>query len=220
MSRRMRFIAAGLGLLVIIVAAWFLLLSPVRQDIDLVSANIEQEQTKLTTAMAKLSQAEITRAEGQENQARLLELAKMVPSSQEIPSLMLQIQDLADQSGIEFISVTPGPPIAEVGYEMIPLSLEFSGTYFDMSDLVYRVEQLVAGPGRLLAVKQIDLQLSSDESLAAGSVSPPLNVRVVLYAFQSQEAAITTAAIPVDSAPVESSDELGAGSTGDEPDGT
>ena len=74
-----------------------------REDIATVSANIEAEKTKLATALAELAAAETTQAEGMENQARLLELAKMVPYSEEIPSLMLQIQDLADQSGIEFI---------------------------------------------------------------------------------------------------------------------
>jgi len=34
----------------------------------------------------------------------------MVPLTEELPSLLLQIQDLADQSGIEFIQITPATP--------------------------------------------------------------------------------------------------------------
>ena len=110
MSRRLKFIAAGLGLVVIIALAWMFLLNPLREDIATVSANIESEKTKLATALAELAQAETTQAEGKENQARLLELAKMVPFSEEIPSLMLQIQDLADQSGIDFCRSRPANP--------------------------------------------------------------------------------------------------------------
>ena len=172
------------------------------------SANIEAEKTKLATALAELAQAETTQAEGMENQARLLELAKMVPYSEEIPSLMLQIQDLADQSGIEFSSVTPGEPMPYAGYQIIPLSLEFAGTYFDMSDFTYRAEQLVAGPGRLLAVKQIDLQLAGDLGAAVeGSTSPQLQVSMVMYAFQTGGDTLTAAAMPVESPPDESVDD-------------
>ncbi len=206
MSRRLRFVVAGLGLVVIIAAAWFLLFAPLREDIAAVSTSIEQEKDKLAAATAKLAQAETTRAEGKENQARLLELAKMVPYSEEIPSLMLQIQDLADQSGIEFTSVAPGQPMIQQGYQIIPLSLQFTGTYFDMSDFVYRAEQLVAGPGRLLAVKQIDLQLGGVADAEGDSISPFLSVGVVLYAFQTGGDPLTAAAVPVESAPDEGAD--------------
>jgi type IV pilus assembly protein PilO len=203
-SRRLKFIAAGVGLLAIIALAWMLLLNPLREDIATVAANIETEKTNLATALAELAQAETTQAEGKENQARLLELAKMVPISEEIPSLMLQIQDLADQSGIAFMSVTPGEPTAYPGYQIIPLTLEFAGTYFDMSDFVWRAEQLVAGPGRLLAVKQIDLQYGGDlDAAAEGNTSPQLQVGMVMYAFQTGGATLTAAAMPVESPPSE-----------------
>jgi Tfp pilus assembly protein PilO len=129
------------------------------------------------------------------NQARLLELAKMVPDSEEIPSLLLQIQDLADQSGIEFISITPGEPVEAGAFRIIPLQLEFSGTYFDLSDFVYRAEQMAAGPGRLLAVKALALRLASEATTESGadtSQSPVLGVSMTLYAFETAVAATTT----------------------------
>ncbi len=110
MSRRIRFVLVALALVVIVAVCWFMVLSPLRADIATTNASIEAERTKLAAAQAKLAQAETTRQEGKMNQARLLELAKMVPDSEEIPSLLLQIQDLADQSGIDFISITPGEP--------------------------------------------------------------------------------------------------------------
>jgi Tfp pilus assembly protein PilO len=209
MSRKLKFVLAGLGLVVVVAMAWFLLLSPLRDDIAAVSANIDEQQTKLATALAALAQAETTRAEGKENQARLLELAKMVPISDEIPSLILQIQDLADQSGIEFMSVTQGASIPYSGYQVVPLALEFSGTYFDLSDFIWRAEQLVAEPGRLLAVKQIDLRLLSDavEGTEAGGTSPVLQVGMTLYAFQTGVDMIAGGAVPLEPAPESTGEE-------------
>jgi Tfp pilus assembly protein PilO len=117
-----------------------------------------------------------------------MELAKMVPLSTQVPSLLVQIQDLADQSGIEFLSVSPGQTTEAAGFQIIPLSLSFTGTYFDLSDFAYRVEQLVAAPGRLLTVKSISLKFenstdSDTSGTSAKSDSPVLGVSMTLYAF-------------------------------------
>jgi Tfp pilus assembly protein PilO len=186
MSRKIRMAISGVVLIIIVALAWFLLISPLRSDIAEADQAIEAQQVRLAAAQAKLAKAEATRAEGQKNQARLLELAKMMPESSQVPSLLLQIQDLADQSGIEFTSITPGDPVEADGYQTIPLQLEFNGTYFDMSDFAYRAEQLVAGPGRLLTVKSIEYQLNNDsEESEEGetSASPELTVAMTLYAF-------------------------------------
>ena len=195
MSRRIRLILMLVVVLVIILLCWFALINPLRGDIAATDTAIEAERTKLAAAQAKLAQAEITRQEGTKNQARLLELAKMVPESEEIPSLLLQIQDLAEQSGIDFISIMPGDPIEGAAFRTIPLDVQFSGTYFDVSDFVYRAEQMVAGPGRLLAVKSVGLQLSGATSASSASgagISPILGVNMTLYAFESAPPAAAT----------------------------
>nr|MDA8217747.1 type II secretion system protein GspM [Dehalococcoidales bacterium] len=94
MTRRNVFILAGLGLVVILAAYWFLLLSPLRGKIADTNGQIASEQTKLAQNQARLAQMEQTRAEGKQNQGRLIELSKMVPQTPELPSLLLQIQDL------------------------------------------------------------------------------------------------------------------------------
>lgn len=185
MSRRLRLIALALGLVVVVVLCWFLLLSPLRESIAETNRAVSVEQTRLAAAQAKLAQAESTRIEGKKNRALMLQLSKMVPQSPEVPSLLLQIQDLADQAGIDFIAITPGDPSSADGFEIVPLQLEFVGTYFDLSDFIYRTEQMVAGPGRLLAVKSIQLDLggSTAEATTLSNISPPLGVSMTMYAF-------------------------------------
>jgi len=186
MSRRIRFVLAALALVVIVALCWFMLLSPIRSDIAATNASIEAERTRLSAAQAKLAQAESTRQEGMKNQGRLLELAKMVPDSEEIPSLLLQIEDLADQSGIDFISVSPGTPTQASDFQILPLELGFTGSYFDVSDFVYRAEQMAAGPGRLLAIKTLELLLGQEETAetaSGASAGPRLTVNMTLYAF-------------------------------------
>jgi Tfp pilus assembly protein PilO len=189
MSNRIRLLLIGLAIVVVAVLAWFFALSPVRDDIAAAEAQIEEEQARLSEAQIKLAQAESTKEEGRRNQARLLELAKMMPTSEEIPSLLLQIQDLADQSGIQFIAITPGETKdSESGaFRVLPLSLEFSGTFFDVSDFIWRAEQMSSGPGRLLAIKQLQLGLAGNASESAAGVSPTLSVTMTIYAFLAEE---------------------------------
>jgi type IV pilus assembly protein PilO len=200
MTRKMRLLIAGVVLVAVVALAWFFLISPIRSDIATTNEAITVQIDKLATARAALAQAQTTRAEGKKNQARLLELAKMVPESSQVPSLLVQIQDLADQSGIDFISVSPGEPNEAGAFQIIPLQLQFTGTFFDLSDFAYRVEQLVAGPGRLMTVKTVSLKVGSSDTAAtadgestaiAVDDSPLLDVSMTLYAFCMNPASTT-----------------------------
>ena len=195
MSRRVRYVLLGLGLLVFVVVVWFLVLNPIRGNISATDAAIADQKTTFALAQNQLKEAESTKEEGKLNQARLLELSKMVPTDQELPSLLLQLQDLADQSGIDFIAITPGDPSAAGtgDYQLLPLDLTFAGTFFDVSDFIYRAEQMVAGPGRLLAIKSVGLVLL-DTSAGAGK-SPKLTATLSLYAFM-MGVPPTTAVVP------------------------
>lgn len=192
-GRKARFILMSIGLVAFAALVWFFVLSPIRDDIKETEKAIDEQQTQLALAKTALQQAEATRAEGKRNQARLLELAKMMPPTEELPSLLLQIQDLADQTGIDFISINPGSPSQPEGsdYMVLPLDLQFTGTFFDLSDFAYRAEQMVAGPGRLLAIKSLSLTKASGEegSAGQGSVSPKLSVSVAMQAFMMAEPA-------------------------------
>jgi type IV pilus assembly protein PilO len=192
MSRKMRLVLAAVVLVAVVAVSWFFLISPLRADVAATNTSITEQQAQLTRAQGRLAEAQTLREEGQKNQARLLELAKMVPQSSQVPSLLVQIQDLADQAGVTFQSVTPGEGSDGGVFQIIPLQLQFTGSYFNLSDFAYRVEQLVAGPGRLLTVKSIDLKLESSSDSTTGSTdkgkpatgdSPTLGVTMTLYAF-------------------------------------
>lgn len=184
MSKKLRMILAAVAVVIVAVLVWFFLLGPIRGDIEATKNAIEDERARLSQAQIQLAQAQATREEGKANQARLLELAKMMPETEEIPSLLLQLQDLADQSGIKFIAISPGTVQVdqEADGRTLPLEVEFQGTFFNISDFVYRAEQMAAGPGRLLAVKNLDLGVGGAAELQGG-VSPELGVSMSLYAF-------------------------------------
>jgi Tfp pilus assembly protein PilO len=188
-NRRVRLALGGILIVALALVVFFMLINPIRGDIAVLRSKIDDENAKITKAEQELLVAEGTRSEGRRNQAKLMELAKMIPSSPEVPSLILQVQDLADKAGITWIQVSPSEPSATLGlpYQTISLSLNFRGSFYDVSDFIYRAEQMVAGPGRLLAVK--DVALSPETIKGGGSVpfSVILSVRMTVYAFVTAE---------------------------------
>jgi type IV pilus assembly protein PilO len=179
-SRRLRMWLGGAAILLVAVLMFFLVINPIRADISQLESDIEAEEARIDAAKVEIAKAEDTKNEGRRNQARILELAKLIPVDQEIPSLILEIQDLADKAGIDWIQITPSN-IGDAGvgsYWILPLSLQFAGTYFDVSDFIYRAEQMAAGPGRLLAVKSLGLVPGT---AIAGETG--LTVTMTMYAF-------------------------------------
>ena len=72
--------------------------------------------------------------------------------------------------------------------EIVSLALSIEGSFFDINDFLYRAEQMVAGPGRLLAVKSVSFALGGDMYAA----SPDLTSAVTLYAYRRSPAASAT----------------------------
>ncbi len=188
MSRRNIYILVALGLVVVAAAYYFLALSPLLTSIKDTEASIATEQQTLSDNKNKLAQMQQTREEAAKNQATLMELSKMLPEGTELPSLLLQIQDLATESGIDFMTISPASPQAAGSVEIVSLALSIKGSFFDINDFLYRAEQMVAGPGRLLAVKSVSFGLGAEMYAA----SPDLTSEVTLYAFRRSPTAPAT----------------------------
>lgn len=182
MSRRFRLILIAIAIIAVALVVFFLVLNPMRGEISDLRTDIEQEDTLIAAAERELAINLQAQKECRANQARLIELSKMMPSDSEVPSLIIQIQDLADKAGIDWIQVSPGQPSGteDVEYQTLALSLSFSGNFYDVSDFIYRAEQMVAGPGRLMTVKSLSL---SPEG-GSGAKSPVLKVDMTLLAFE------------------------------------
>lgn len=191
MSRRNVYILVALGLVVVTAAYYFLVLSPLRTSIKDTEASIATEQQTLSVNKTKLVQMEQTRQEAAKNQATLMQLSKMLPESTELPSLLLQIQDMATESGIDFMSISPGAPQAAGSVEIVSLALtEVTGNFWEINDFLYRAEHMVAGPGRLLAVNSVSFNSVVEGDTYAAS--PQLKSDVSLYAFRRSPTAPAT----------------------------
>jgi Tfp pilus assembly protein PilO len=152
-------IAAAL-LVVAIVAYWFLV-HPKRSEIGRLSEDIEQLENEVRVATINVKKNEpVVRI----RVADLFALAKAMPDAEDMPGVILEMNSVASAAGIEFISIAPqAPTTSATGYRVLPIALKFEGNYFDLTDFLFRLRNLVAvrdgrlaARGRLFTLDQLD----------------------------------------------------------------
>ncbi|HEY3050715.1 MAG TPA: type 4a pilus biogenesis protein PilO [Gaiellaceae bacterium] len=148
------FLLAGLG-------AWFLVVGPQRSkaaDLDKQIADTHQaiDAARALTVQAKRG-AKIRVAD-------LFRLTKAMPDQTDMAGIVLELNQVAEDSGITFEQITPATTaVALSGYAAIPITVEFQGNFYDLADFLYRLRNLVDvrhgaldATGRLFAIDQIE----------------------------------------------------------------
>jgi type IV pilus assembly protein PilO len=91
--------------------------------------------------------------------ADVYRLAKAMPDKTDMPDLLLELSQLARDTGIRFDSISPQPPTSVASYTVLPISVTFNGNFYNLADFLYRLRSLVTvhggtldATGRLFAV--------------------------------------------------------------------
>ena len=156
MSRNDRniLILGVLGIVLIVVAFYFLLLSPLLGQLDEQAQAREDKEAQLAQLQQEVNELEEVRRNSPEIERQLLELSKRIPTQPEIPTLVVQIEEIAKASGVSQLSIqpgTPGPPPGGGDYSVVPVTMTFEGTYDQMQDFLLRTRNLA----RLMTVTNV-----------------------------------------------------------------
>jgi Tfp pilus assembly protein PilO len=178
--------AAVIAFALLIVAAigFFLLVKPKMDESSTLDERIAEFQSKIDVALAA------QRASGGEaiKVADLFRVTKAMPDTTDMSSVILELNAVATASGVEFISIAPQPSVArEGGFLAVPIKLTFEGSYYDLTDFLFRLRNLVIvrdgeleSSGRLFTLDALDLhegslgfpQVQAAITLSAYSYSP------------------------------------------------
>jgi len=134
-----------LGIVIVVIGFYFLLLSPLLQSLNDQAQAREDKQAQLEQVQQEVNELEEVRRNSPEIQRQLLELSKRVPTQPQIPTLVVQVEEIADASGVTQLSVDPEPPTAPAGggdYQVVPVTMQFDGTYDQMQDFLLRTRNL------------------------------------------------------------------------------
>lgn len=152
------------------------------------------EQTRLladeTEAKARSLKIELQRLrELQKNAPKLREeaakLDAAMPNDPQLAQFILQVQEAATASGIDWLSVNPTPPAAasppQPGVLEVNITMAVEGGYFQVQDFLVRLETL----SRAVRIQNLNLT-ATDEQVGGGS--PKLSSALTVKMFVSSAA--------------------------------
>jgi Tfp pilus assembly protein PilO len=108
LSGRDRKIVMFLVPLLLIAGYWFLLLAPKREEASTASTALEQQQERLETARTAARAADDAEQDFEASYAAVVRLGKAIPSTVDMPGLLVQLEAAAAGTGIRFNTIATG----------------------------------------------------------------------------------------------------------------
>jgi Tfp pilus assembly protein PilO len=186
--------AIVVGVLVFGLAAWFLLVHPQSGKVSSLKRQSQDVQEKIDAYHQQVAAA---RSAPKIEVADVYRLAKAMPTKTDMPDLVLELSQLARDTGITFDSISPQPAAAVGSYSALPISVTFNGNFYNLADFLYRLRSLVTvhagrldATGRLFSVDTLAFSESEKKF-------PQIQATLVIDAFvYSSAPASTPAATP------------------------
>jgi Tfp pilus assembly protein PilO len=160
--KRTTLILGAVGAVVLVLLWYFFLFAPTSSDLsdtrDEVS-ELETQNQELENTIRRLK--ELSR-NSVEQQARLRTLRAAIPTTPDLGEFILQANEIASASGIDWLSIAPTPPAATGGAgptSTIAISIQVDGQFSAVLDYLNRLEDLE----RLVIVDTINVSTSGAE---------------------------------------------------------
>jgi hypothetical protein len=198
------------GVLVLGAATYFGLVRPKKADAARLGREIDATQAQVDDYTAKSLAA---KGRPKIRSADLFRLAKAMPSQADMSGVLLQLNQIAADTGITFQSIAPQNSVPVTGYQAMPIQLTFEGNFYSLVDFLFRLRNLVDvehgqlnATGRLFAIDT----LSFDEAQAG---FPEISATLVVDAFVYGTATPATATPTTTSATTSTSSTTTTGAT-------
>jgi Type II secretion system (T2SS), protein M len=204
MTGRDRMVIVVLGALAALAAVFILLVSPEKHRAAQVSAQAETARSELSSAATKLAEAQQDEKRYAEAYASIVSLGQAVPAEREVSSLVYELDHASTNDKVNFESIaaggggsttssTPATAAASAaagGFEQLPFTFTFQGTYEELYKLMGRLQGFtVSNPdgsvkvnGRLLSIQGVSLD-SGASTAASGSGGGELKATVTATAY-------------------------------------
>jgi len=198
LTPRNKVIVLAVGAAVFVVALFAILVVPQFGKLADNRAQISDAETRAQAASSLLDQRRQTKDTASVTDATLTQLNNAIPENPELPSLIIELQDVAYASGLSLRAVIPGDPVAVEGEEFValPMDLETWGTWADSVDYLQELRKL----SRQVRIVDFESNLLDESSATdAGVKLPPyyqvkMTVRLESYVIPSEESSSTVPA--------------------------
>jgi type IV pilus assembly protein PilO len=178
-------IAATLGLIAIIVGAYGgLFYLDIEDQIKAARARQSQLMSEKSNYEARKREYQAYRTELTQLQQEQRDLLKALPKKAEIPTFLSNLQEQAELSGLEIVSLSIDAENPMELYVRIPVRIEVRGTYHSITKFFKNLSELP----RIVNIEGLSLNI---EKVDAGG-SPRLRARFVAATFRYRESGVVS----------------------------
>ncbi len=170
------------GVVVLVAIVWIALLGPEKSKAGKLNDQIASVQTQITQRKAALQRPGVNvhvRA------SDIYRLTRAMPDTTDMSGIIFVLNQLASGHKLQFESLQPGPQVAQLGYNVQPITVIIQGRFGDVSSFLGQLRQLVrvkrhelAATGRLFSVDSIDFAQPDNQK-----VFPNVKATLVVDAF-------------------------------------
>lgn len=166
------------GAVLVLVVGWFVAVRPLGHKAAGLNKQTAAVQQQITDDLAQVAAA---RGAGSAAAAQTIKvadvykLAKAMPAVTDMPDVLIELDQTARAAGVDLQTLVPGATTqATNGYSMLPITLTVAGNFYTVTDLLYRLRNLVyvrsgalEANGRLFSVSNVSLAPSTGKSILA-----------------------------------------------------
>lgn len=162
------------AVVVFVILPQFAQLADLQQQKADAEARSAQAAMVLETLRGAKGRAAVTEAE-------LLKIGTQMPDSPQLPALIMELQDIANTSGVEVSSLSPGQPTVAAGgqYTEISMSEAVTAEWDDLLDYLKRVDRST----RLLRVTSVSITPPASTNDTSTAAVTALTVSVTMKAY-------------------------------------
>lgn len=183
LSPRDQLIAVAVAGFMLLLLGFIFLIRPQLATLGELQAQKEQELQKLNQVKLRYQQLQAIKQESGQMELKLLNIKRAMPEEPELPSLMIDLQQLAEDSGLDFTNISFSQVADKGSYGEMSITMSVEGSFFTVLDWLQRIKSL----SRKVVIDTLNFSLKE---------YPTLTVNVTARAFTLKPAGASGSSQP------------------------
>lgn len=176
LSPRDQLIAVVIAGVLILVLGFVFAIRPQLAALGELQAQKQQAESELNQYKLRYQQLEAIKQEAGQLEVKLLNIKRAMPEGPELPSLMIEMQQLAEDSGLDFSNINFSPVSDKGSFGEMSINMTLEGSFYTVLDWLQRLK----GLSRKVVVDTLNFSVKE---------YPVLTVNVTARAFTLKPAA-------------------------------
>jgi Tfp pilus assembly protein PilO len=148
MKARTRLIIVGVAAVLVSLIFYMFFIKSRQSELSDVRAKVESAESKTAQLQIELQQLQQLQENAPELEAELQRIRQFVPTDHEVPNFIFQVQEAADESGVDFVQISPELPKTPAEdpsgttLAQVRVIIGANGGYFAVQDFMRRLYEL------------------------------------------------------------------------------